>query len=189
VERPAPRSRFYALAWLFYLLLALAGVVWVGWRGDLGWALFADPASWWRDLAAGLAAGGVLIALWALAVRRLAAARAVEGHVAGLLGEVHRDEIFALAVISSVAEEIFFRGGVQGQWGWPWATALFAVLHSGPGRSFRLWTLFALVAGLVFAGLTEWSGNLLAAIVAHGAVNGVNLRRLARRRAGPKEGS
>jgi membrane protease YdiL (CAAX protease family) len=179
VERPTPR--FYSLAWSFYLLLALAGILWIGWRGDLGWHTFADPAAWWRDLAAGVTSGGVLVGLWALAARTLAAAREVEDHIAGLLGRIERDEIFALALISGVAEELFFRGGVQGSWGWLWATALFAALHSGPGRAFRLWTLFALVAGVVFAGLTLWTGNLLAAIVAHGTVNGVNLHRLAKR--------
>ena len=175
------RSRFYALAWAFYLLLALTAVVWIGWRGDLGLELFADGGSWRRDLIAGLAAGSALLAIWALARRTLAAAQRVETHIAALLGDIESDEIFALAVISGVAEELFFRGAVQGSWGWLWATALFAVLHSGPGRSFRVWTLFALIAGLLFAALTVWSGNLLAAIVAHAVVNGVNLRRVAGR--------
>jgi len=175
------KPRFYTLAWGFYLMLALSGVVWIGWRGDLGWQLFLDLETWWRDLLAGALAAGGLLGLWTLARRYLESARRIEIHVAGLLGPIARDEVFALAVISSVAEEILFRGAVQGSWGWLWATALFAVLHTGPGREFRLWTLFALVAGLLFAGLTEWTGNLLAAIVAHGIVNGVNLRYIAQR--------
>jgi len=97
-----------------------------------------------------------------------------------MLGNIERDEVFALAVISGVGEEVFFRGGVQGSWGWLWATALFAVLHTGPGRAFRLWTFFALIAGLVSAGLTLWTGNLLAPIVAHAVVNGINLRYVSR---------
>jgi hypothetical protein len=63
---------------------------------------------------------------------------------------------------------------------------LFAVLHTGPGLSFRLWTAFAVVAGGLFGGLMLWRGNLLAPIVAHFLVNAVNLSRLAaeaRRRA------
>jgi membrane protease YdiL (CAAX protease family) len=175
------RPRLYGLAWAFYLLLALAGITWVGWRGDLNWRLFADPESWWIDLGAGVAGGVTLVGLWALARRYLAAARTVEAHIAKLLGDIERDEIFALAVISGIGEEVFFRGGVQGSWGWLWATALFAALHTGPGRAFRLWTLFALLAGLLFAGLTLWTGNLLAPIVAHALVNGINLRYVSRR--------
>ena len=67
------------------------------------------------------------------------------------------------------------------QWGWLAATVLFAVLHTGPGRAFRVWTLFAVVAGGLFGGLMEWRGNLLAPVIGHFVVNGVNLRRLASR--------
>ena len=56
-----------------------------------------------------------------------------------------------------------------------------AILHSGPGRAFRLWTLFAAVAGLLFAGLMQWRGNLLAPMAGHFVVNAVNLWRLASR--------
>ncbi|MEM8964692.1 MAG: CPBP family intramembrane glutamic endopeptidase, partial [Acidobacteriota bacterium] len=65
-------------------------------------------------------------------------------------------------------------------WGWLWATVIFAVLHTGPGRVFRLWMLYAAIAGLLLAGLMEWRGNLLAPVVAHVLVNAVNLVRLAR---------
>lgn len=177
-SRPA---RLYAVAWAFYLVLALAGIVWVGWRGDLGPALFVDPDTWPRDLLWGALTAAALVGSWAAARRRLAAARRIERHISGLLAGVDGEEIFALAVISGIAEEIFFRGAVQGSWGWLVATALFAVLHTGPGRAFRLWTLFALVAGSLFALLTLASGNLLAAMVAHVGVNGVNLQALARR--------
>jgi len=53
----------------------------------------------------------------------------------------------ALAVLSGFAEELFFRGAVQGAFGWLPATLAFAVLHSGPGKAFRLWILFAAIAG------------------------------------------
>jgi membrane protease YdiL (CAAX protease family) len=186
------RPRLYSLAWAFYLLLALAGVAWVGWRGDLDWRLFLAPERWWRDVAAGLVGGGALLGLWALARRGLASARRVEDYIATVMGEIGSDEVIALAVISSVAEEIFFRAGVQGSWGWLWASVLFAVLHTGPGPAFRVWTLFALVGGGTFGALTLWSGNLTAAIVAHGVVNGWNLRAIRQRgarRPEPRDGN
>ena len=40
-----------------------------------------------------------------------------------------------------------------------------------------------ILAGLVFAGLMEWRGNLLAPVLAHALVNAINLGRLARRSA------
>ncbi len=166
-------------AWAFYLLLGLAGVVWVGLREEvIPLALFVDPAAWWLDLGLGVAAGGALLAVWHLAVRGLAAARELEQRLGGVLGALGGDDAVVLAVLSGIAEELFFRGGVQGSWGFVAATLLFALLHSGPGRMFGLWTAFALVAGALFGGLMLWRGNLLAPVVAHVLVNAVNLRRL-----------
>ncbi|HEX2165015.1 MAG TPA: type II CAAX endopeptidase family protein [Thermoanaerobaculia bacterium] len=178
-------------AWVFYLLLGLAGLVWIGTREELiPLALFVDAGGWWIDLGLGVAAGGALLGLWWLLARFLPAGRELERRIAELLGPLATDEAIALAFLSGVAEELFFRGAVQGSWGWLWATVLFAVLHTGPGLSFRLWTLFAIVAGGLFGGLLEWRGNLLAPIVAHFVVNAVNLSRLAGggRRAGAAEG-
>lgn len=87
----------------------------------------------------------------------------------------------ALALLSGFAEELFFRGAVQGSLGLWAGTAIFALVHTGPHRSFRLWTAFAAAAGLLFGVLFAWRGSLLAPIAAHVAVNAVNLRELSRR--------
>lgn len=179
---PLAPGRLYRLAWAFYLAIALAGGFWIGLRiGVLPLSLFFDLHGWWIDLGLGAAAGGLLLALWRLALARLPGARELEGHLAHLLAGLTRSEALGLAAISGFAEELFFRGAVQGAFGWLAASLLFACLHSGPGRSFRLWTLFAGVAGLAFGGLMAWRGNLLAPAVAHVLVNAVNLRRLSGR--------
>jgi membrane protease YdiL (CAAX protease family) len=121
----------------------------------------------------------VLIGVWALIRRFVPAARRLEAELARMLGRLDTAEVVALALLSGLAEEIFFRGAVQGALGWPLATLLFTVLHTGPGRSYRVWTLFAAIAGLLLAGLVAWRHTLLPAIVAHALVNGVNLRYLA----------
>ncbi len=106
-------------------------------------------------------------------------ARKLEDELRRMLGPVELREVVALALLSGFAEELFFRGAVQAAFGWVAATVLFTVLHTGNGRSFRLWTLFAAIAGLVFAGLVIWRESLLSAMVAHIVVNAVNLRHLA----------
>lgn len=154
--------------------------MWIGSReGVIPLALFFDPGGWWIDLGLGVGAGTVLLGAWWLLSRRFAAGRELERKIGEVLGPLGVDQAIALAFLSGVAEELFFRGAVQGSWGWAWATVLFAVLHTGPGMSFRLWTLFAVVAGALFGGLMLWRGNLLAPIVAHFLVNAVNLSRLA----------
>ena len=164
-------------------MLAVAAVVWIGLRGGgaIPLSLFVDLSSWWIDLGIGLAAAAGLIGGWELMARSSEAARRLEEQLAELLGEVERGELLALAVLSGFAEELFFRGAVQQAWGWLIASVLFAVLHTGPGRAYRVWTLFAGIAGLVLGGLMLWRGALLAPVVAHVTVNAVNLRRLSRR--------
>jgi membrane protease YdiL (CAAX protease family) len=177
-----PPGRFYRLAWVFYLILALAGLLWIGLAGagPIPLALFADLRGWPLDLGLGVASGLLLVGIWRLARRFLLAARELNDQLARLLGGLSRADAVGLALLSGFAEELFFRGAVQGAWGWIVATVLFSLLHTtGAGRSSRVWTLFALVAGLLFAGLVLWRGNLLPAIVGHALVNAVNLTELA----------
>jgi membrane protease YdiL (CAAX protease family) len=159
--------------------VAIAGALWIGWQqGEIQPALFLNPETWWLDVALGVATGGLLVAFWRVVRQRLASARELERQLAELLGPLGRHEIVGLALLSGFAEELFFRGAVQGSWGWLPATVLFTLLHTGPGRTYRAWTAFAGVAGLALAGLMLWRGNLLAPVVAHVVVNAVNLDRL-----------
>jgi membrane protease YdiL (CAAX protease family) len=167
-------------AWIFYLVLAVAGIVWLGARrGTIDLSLFIGPTSWPSDLALGIAVGVTLSGGWELGRRFLPQAVTIEKHFGTILGPMSASEAVALAVLSAIAEEFFFRGAVQDAFGFLPAAALFTVLHLGPGRDFRLWTLFAAVAGLVLGGLMVWRQVLLAPIVAHALVNGIGLYRLA----------
>jgi membrane protease YdiL (CAAX protease family) len=175
-------GRLYRFAWGLYLFLALAGAIWIGFqRGFIPLSLFLDTRRWWLDLGLGLGAGLLLLGLWSAAERLFPLARDLEARLAQALGPLSGSEAFALALLSGFAEELFFRGAVQGTLGLVGATILFGLLHSGPGREMRLWTLFALVAGGVLGLLMQWRGNLLGPVAGHFLVNAVNLRRLAGR--------
>lgn len=157
-------------------------MLWLGaQRGALGFDLFFAAERRWADLGRGLAVGLALFGLWLLAVRASALARALEEQIASRLGPLGRDEALGLAFLSALAEELFFRGAVQGSWGPLAATAAFALLHLGPGRPFLLWGLFAALAGAAFSGLVVASGALGGAVLAHFVVNSFNLLRLAAR--------
>jgi len=176
---PTP-GRLYRLAWGLYMALAVGGAVWIGLReGIIPLRLFIDVREWWLDLLLGIGAGLLLLGLWRGTERVFPLAQELEDQLGAALGRLGRSEVIALAVLSGFAEELFFRGAVQGTFGWVLATILFALLHTGPGRAFRLWTVFALLAGLLFGGLMEWRGNLLGPVIAHFLVNAVNLWRLA----------
>jgi uncharacterized protein len=172
-------SRFYRVAWAFYLVLALGGLVGLAAQGVVvGPRLLVDPASWWLDLGWGLAAGVTLLAAWLAARRLLAPARELERVMARLLGRTTRQEVVALALISALAEEVVFRGALQHAIGWVGAAAVFALLHVGPRAPFLLWSLFALLGGLVFGWIMELRQALVGPIVGHLMVNLVQLRRL-----------
>ncbi len=172
-------GEFFRLAWRFYLVLAIAGVIWLGLaRGALTLELFLDPRHLLQDLALGVAAAFVLVGGWQTLRRFVAALRQLEDVMRGLFGPLDRSEVFVLALISGFAEELFFRGAMQSSLGWVWATVIFALLHTGPGRLFRPWTVFAAAAGLLFAALTHYRDNILAAFVAHFLVNWINLNAL-----------
>ena len=178
---PETPGRLYRFAWGLYMLLAVAGALWIGLRrGVIPLSLFVDPRTWWLDLGAGLALGLLLLGAWWGAERTFPLAKELEARLAGALGPISGSEAIALALLSGFAEELFFRGAVQGALGWAAATVLFGLLHSGPGKAFRLWTLFALLAGGLMGGLMAWRGNLLGPVAGHVLVNAVNLRRLAR---------
>jgi len=173
-------GQFYRLAWGFYLFLALVAVVWIGSSHDgFPLELFVDPDQLWADLGLGVAAGLSLVLAWRAARHFFPGMRRFEEVLVAQIGPLDGSEVFALAVISGIAEELLFRGAIQSSWGFFWATAIFTFMHSGPGRVFRWWTLFALVAGCLFGGLTHYRGNLLPAVVGHFVVNAVNLRELA----------
>lgn len=175
-------GRLYRFAWGLYLFLALAAVIWIGaQRGQIPLSLFVDTGGWWLDLGLGVGTGLLLLALWWGAERAFSLARELEARLATVLGPLTISEAIGLALLSGFAEELFFRGAVQGTLGWVAATLLFSLLHSGPGKAFRLWTLFAVVAGTLFGGIMEWRHNLLGPVVGHILVNAVNLRRLASR--------
>lgn len=174
-------GEFFRLAWVFYLALALAGVVWLGLaHGGLSLATFLDPdpRSLAVDVALGAGCAAALSAGWRLLRVFVGSMRRLEDVMRRWFGELDGAQVFVLALISGFSEELFFRGAMQSSLGWIWATLLFALLHHGPGRIFRVWTAFALVAGLAFAALTQYRGNILAATVAHFLVNWINLHLL-----------
>ncbi len=175
--------RLYRIAWTVYLILAIAGAVWMGIaRGGLALYQLASPDRWPLELAAGVGTGLALVGLWELGRHTLPLARELERVLSDVLTGLPAADALALALISAFAEELFFRGAVQGSLGIAVATVLFALLHTGPGRAFWLWSFFAAVAGLAFGLLVRELGTLLAPMTAHFVVNAVNLTRIARSR-------
>jgi len=138
-------------------------------------AAAATPRGVALELALGAACALVLVGLTRLAVRVTEAGRRLARALSDLLGPLCVPEALALALLSGIGEELFFRGMLQQQIGYVGASVVFGLVHIGPGREFAPWTGFAVIAGFLFGGLVLLTGSLLAAVVAHAATNAINL--------------
>jgi membrane protease YdiL (CAAX protease family) len=181
-----PDAHFVTLGLCFYGLVGAAAVIWrIGFYHES--ILYANAAaeqaglSPVRDLALGLLAGGLLIAISDWMTRATAWGERLARAMAEVLGRLSLPDALLLALASGLAEEAFFRGALQPRVGWLVASVIFGCAHFIPRREFLPWTAFALVAGVIFAALFEGTGNLIAPVTAHVVVNAVNLPWLIRR--------
>ncbi|RMG19411.1 MAG: CPBP family intramembrane metalloprotease [Deltaproteobacteria bacterium] len=175
--RAAPEERppFTLLVVVFYGgMVALAyAVAWLFDVDDLyhmeqGW-----PGPWpdWMGIGAGIAFGALAHLASRFARRRYAWAKGFYDRMYELLGPLSLPQVIVAAAASGFAEELLFRGALFPVIGLFGSSAVFGLLHVGPGREFRVWPVYAAVMGLCFALLYQASGTLLAPILAHFTVN------------------
>ena len=183
-ESTRDRVPFLRWAGIAYAMLAAAALVWNRWAGR-PWAYLDSAAAaagvrWGRDLGVGIACAAAVIAVSQVITTRTRWGAALARELALALGPLTIGECAALAALSGFAEEAFFRGALQPRIGWLGATALFGLAHWAPRWSLWPWTGFALCAGALLGALFAATGNLVAPITAHAAINAVNLRLLSR---------
>ncbi|MFO0615079.1 MAG: CPBP family intramembrane glutamic endopeptidase [Polyangiaceae bacterium] len=87
-------------------------------------------------------------------------------------------QIGLVACLSSLGEELFFRGLLSPLVGLLASTAIFGVLHQMRGPSRWIWCAWALVGGLAFAAIFSATGSLLGSVLAHALANATNLHLL-----------
>ncbi len=168
-------------AGLTYGGLFLGAFVWRA-VADGGTPFLAPDVAWsWetldlgKNLLLGVFTAGVVILLGMELTRRFVWAQELEVGFAKILGRLSWQDIFLLALSSSLAEELFFRGALVPTLGIGGAALVFALLHVGPTRVFWVWTAMALGIGLVFGVYFERNQSILAPLVAHFLINLVNL--------------
>lgn len=179
---PNPRSRA-ALVFPLYLMMAGAGCLWSILRGHFNpWRIqFHPDPSPLGGVVLGVGFGLLLVAASRLSVARYGWARWLEQDFRDRLGPLGPREAWGLALASSLGEEILFRGALLPAVGLGWSSLIFALMHMGQFPRYLPWTVSALVAGLGFGLLYQWSGDLTGPVLAHFLVNYLNLRRLGQR--------
>lgn len=132
-----------------------------------------------RWLAVGALAAGVLLVLSHFFEDWFPSFRDLKSAVVRLIGPVSVPAAIYLALVSSFGEELLFRGALQPLAGLWITSALFGLLHMGPGP-LSAWSFWAMLAGLLLGWLFEATGSLWPAILAHFGVNAISILNLRR---------
>ncbi len=127
-------------------------------------------------MSAGLFLALLTVAVTPLLVKRTDWAARLHTEFRSAIGTLSVKEIWLLALMSGLAEELFFRGALQPVVGVWLASLIFGGVHVGPSRLYLPWTLWAFVMGLLFGLIYASTGVLWGAILAHVTINQRNMR-------------
>jgi membrane protease YdiL (CAAX protease family) len=125
--------------------------------------------------------GGIMLALGTVRATRVLVvrqgwAKLLHADLRPVVRDAGDGTILILAVMSGVAEELFFRGLLTPLIGLALSSIAFGALHQLRGRAGWAWTIWAAIMGFLFGGLFILTGSLVGPIVAHVAINALNLR-------------
>lgn len=130
-------------------------------------------------VAVSLALGAALAVLTVVAtrwlVRRFMWARRLHESLRPAVKDASTGQLLGMAVMSGLGEELFFRGLLVPALGVVASSLLFGVLHQVPGRARFVWASWATLMGLAFAAIFRLTGSLAGPVLAHVAINAVNL--------------
>ncbi len=174
-------NRWAAVAAIY----ATVGLIFGGVATYLRGAAFSHPEPWIElspltahlySALLGLTLGLMAVAVTLVLVRKTSWAKALHEELRPLATGLPTAGIIALAVFSSLGEEMLFRSVLQPATNL-WIQALvFGLAHQLPGKARFTWALWATIMGLLFGALFQATGSLLGPIVAHATINGMNLR-------------
>lgn len=167
-ERPILAPRFVRQAALFYGFLIVLAALWNGLRGRE----FSFGDSLPMSFLLGLLTAVGTVFLGIVAYRSIPVMRRISEELApSLVDGSSRYSLVLISLFSGIGEEAFFRGAVQEEFGLVVAAVLFGLVHIGPDRRYLVWTAWAILAGFLFGALYNFTGGLLAPVVAHSAHN------------------
>lgn len=166
-----------AYAFLAIFSASLAFVV----RGDAPWV---HPKPWfiWPALDAVLTSSlcGIVVAMLVVVSTRFAVGRFVwaqrlHAELRPVAQDLSVGQILLLAGLSSLGEEILFRGLLTPLLGVVVSSVLFGVLHQVRGPARWVWICWATIVGLILGAIFAATGSLVGPLIAHAVVNAVNL--------------
>lgn len=109
-------------------------------------------------------------------VQRWGWARALHSDLRPAVSHAGGGTILVLGIASAASEELFFRGLLAAAFGVLLSSLAFGLLHQVRGRVRWAWAAWATIMGLLFGSLFLATGSLVGPLLAHAAINVMNLR-------------
>lgn len=175
-------SRFWTVAVAYALLGSLASALAVAVRDGspmtypAPWLALDGPTRVVASLVLGVALAVMVLATTRIAVARFAWAKRLHEDLRPVARHLAPAAVVALALASSVGEELLFRGLLAPLVGVVAQAVLFGLAHQMKGASRWVWIAWATVMGLALGAIFALTGSLVGPIAAHAIVNGYNLR-------------
>jgi uncharacterized protein len=163
------------------LLAVLATALALALRDGVPWAhpdpwLPAPPAVALASSAAlGLAVAIAIIAFTRVTVKRFDWAQRLHSELRPVARELTLGQILVVAGLSSLGEELLFRGLLVPTVGVTIAATLFGLAHQIKGPSRWVWVGWATAVGLMLGAVFALTGSLVGPLLAHAIVNAANL--------------
>ena len=167
----------YALLAVLGLALAFGLREGVPWVHPEPWLVAPIGVALASSTMLGLTAALAIVAFTRVAVRRFAWAQRLHAELRPVARELTDGQIFLVAGLSSVGEEVFFRGLLTPVVGVALAAVLFGLAHrlKMRGATGWIWTCWATVVGLLLGGIFALTGSLVGPLLAHAVVNAANM--------------
>ncbi|MBW2452859.1 MAG: CPBP family intramembrane metalloprotease [Deltaproteobacteria bacterium] len=165
----------YALLASLAAALALALREGVPWVYSEPWLALDPTVALAASAGLGLALSLMVVLATRLTVSRCAWAQRLHLELRPIAYGLTAWQIVLIAGLSSLGEELLFRGLLQ-----PWIgllpqAVLFGIAHQLPGASRWVWVCWAMMVGLACGAIFAATGSLLGALIAHAIINAVNL--------------
>ena len=178
-----PRINLSALraALLYGVMAAAAVAVALGlrdgpaWEHPAPWLALRKPTAIALSAVLGLVLSVIVIAATRVVVVRFEWGRRLHRDLRPMARDLSLGHILLLAGLSSLGEELLFRGLLTPAIGVVMGAALFGLAHQIAGPSRWVWVGWAGVIGIGLGSVFAATGSLVGALLAHAIMNAANL--------------
>lgn len=139
------------------------------------WIVLAPLVGVSASAAAGVALAFLITVVTRFSSARFSWARRLSGELRPFARSLTPTQVLLVSGLSSLGEEILFRGFLAPLLGVILSSAVFGLAHQMRGPSRWVWVAWATVAGLAFGLLYRLTGSLVGPLVAHALANAANL--------------